>query len=78
MRHINQFLLQNDLRISTNPCVSPDYCLDWTALSAKLRGGSPLKEWPKSRFETAAGVWTLVEDEPTGDCAWRLGVPTRS
>jgi hypothetical protein len=74
MRSINQFLLQNGLRISTNPCVSPDFCLDWAELAAKLRGAGAAKEWPKSRFETAAGVWTLVEDDATGDCAWRLHV----
>ncbi len=72
MKPINQFLLSNDLRIAQNPCVSPDFCLDWSALSAKIVAGAPLKAWPKSRFETAAGSWTLLEDEATGDCAWRL------
>jgi hypothetical protein len=85
MRPINRFLLDHGLRISTNPCVSPDFCLDWPALAAKLmaggleaRGGSErgalIKEWRKSRFETAAGTWTLVEDAATGDCAWRLQI----
>lgn len=72
MSAINDFLLRHDLRIATNPCVSPDFCLDWSALSAKLVSGAPVREWPKSRFETAAGVWHLLEDEATGDCAWRL------
>lgn len=72
MKPINQFLLSNHLRIAQNPCVSPDFCLDWSALSAKLVGGAALKVWAKSRFETAAGAWTLLEDEATGDCAWRL------
>src|SRR5208283_1356726 len=27
---------------------------------------------PKSRFETAAGTWMLVEERSSGDCAWRL------
>lgn len=72
MRQINRFLLDYDLRISSNPCVSPDFCLDWPALSGRLASGAPLREWAKSRFETAAGEWTLVEDEATGDCAWRL------
>ena len=71
MSKINDFLLQNNLRIATNPCVSPDFCLDWFALSAKLQRGEPVKTWTKSRFTTAAGTWTLVEDT-TGDCAWRL------
>jgi hypothetical protein len=72
MRPINQFLLDHNLRISQNPCVSPDFCLDWPALREKLRAPSTVKEWPKSHFETAAGRWTLLEDESTGDCAWQL------
>ena len=69
---INRFLLQNQLRIAQNPCVSPDFCLDWPALSARLVQGAPVKEWTLSKFETLAGGWTLLEDEATGDCAWRL------
>ncbi|WP_255558621.1 tagaturonate epimerase family protein [Horticoccus luteus] len=69
---INSFLRQHDLRIAQNPCVSPDFCLDWAALSARLVAGGAIKEWPKSHFATAAGEWTLLEDEGTGDCAWRL------
>jgi hypothetical protein len=72
MSAINDFLLQNNLRIAQNPCVSPDFCLDWPALSAKLVSGLPLQEWSKSRFASAAGAWTLIEDPATGDCAWRL------
>jgi hypothetical protein len=72
VRAINRFLLENDLRISTNPCVSPDFCLDWAALAAKLTAGESLKTWAASRFATAAGAWTVVEDEATGDCVWRL------
>ncbi|MEY4005577.1 MAG: hypothetical protein RLZZ221_1673, partial [Verrucomicrobiota bacterium] len=34
MSAINRFLLENNLRITTNPCVSPDFCLDWPALRA--------------------------------------------
>lgn len=71
MRPINQFLLDHDIRIAHNPCISPDFCLDWPALHATLRSGGG-QEWPRSRFETAAGVWTLIEDEQSGDCAWRL------
>ena len=36
MRGINRFLLDNNIRISYNPCISPDFCLDWPALRAKL------------------------------------------
>ncbi len=71
MSRINRFLLDHGLRISTNPCVSPDFCLDWPALSEKLVSGPPVKVWPKSGFETAAANWTLLEDEETGDCAWQ-------
>ncbi len=72
MKPINQFLLQHNLRIAQNPCISPDFCLDWPKLGAKLVAGVSLKLHSKSRFETAAGTWTLLEDESNGDCAWRL------
>ncbi len=72
MSVINDFLLKNNLRIAQNPCVSPDFCLDWPALSAHLVAGAPMQEWSKSCFATAAGKWTLIEDPATGDCAWRI------
>jgi tagaturonate epimerase len=72
MRPINRFLLKNSLRIAQNPCISPDFCLDWPALTGKLRGGGSVVEWPKSCFQTAVGAWTLLEDADTGDCAWKL------
>ncbi|MFI5357188.1 MAG: tagaturonate epimerase family protein [Opitutales bacterium] len=72
MSAINAFLLKHDLRIARNPCLSPDFCLDWPGLSAKLVSGAPVTPWSKSEFATAAGAWTLLEDEATGDCAWRL------
>jgi hypothetical protein len=71
MRAINRFLLENNIRISTNPCVSPDFCLDWPALRLKLHDNA-VKERPLSRFDTSAGTWTLLEDETTCDCAWKL------
>ncbi len=77
MSSINAFLVKNNLRISTNPCVSPDFCLDWPALRSELASGKPLKAYGKSRFETKAGAWTLVENE-LGDCAWRLEGPGAS
>lgn len=73
MRPINQFLLQHGLRISSNPCISPDFCLDWSSLSDALRHRpGTLHLWPKSSFRTAAGEWHLIEDRSTGDCAWEL------
>jgi hypothetical protein len=71
MSSINAFLLQNKLRIASNPCVSPDFCLDWPALRTELTSAKPVKTYAKSRFETKAGSWVLVENE-LGDCAWRL------
>jgi hypothetical protein len=73
MRPINRFLLDHGLRIAGNPCISPDYCLDWPALVARLSSGhSAVQSWPRSGFRTAEGAWTLVEDRETGDCAWWL------
>src|SRR5687768_14717284 len=71
MSAINRFLLEHNLRIATNPCVSPDFCLDWPALRDQLRAEAVLKIHAKSRFETKAGAWTLLENAQ-GDCAWRL------
>ena len=71
MRPVNQFLLDNNIRISHNPCISPDFCLDWRALATKVKNGGAV-ERPNTRFETAAGTWTLLEDEATCDCAWKL------
>ena len=70
MSLINTFLLKNNLRIAQNPCVSPDFCLDWPALEADILADR-VREHPKSRFTTAAGAWTLVENS-AGDCAWKL------
>ncbi len=72
MTPINAFLLEHRLLIAGNPCVSPDFCLNWPALSEKIAAGSPLKEYAASGFKTAAGEWTLTEDVATGDCAWKL------
>ena len=33
MKGINRFLLDGGLSIATNPCVSPDFCLDWQRLA---------------------------------------------
>jgi hypothetical protein len=73
MRPINRFLVEHGLRLAGNPCVSPDFCLDWPALAARIGAGvTEVREWPKSRFATAAGTWWLAEDTVTGDCAWKL------
>ncbi len=70
MSAINQFLLQHKLRIAQNPCISPDFCLDWHELEADILAGR-VTEYPKSRFSTQAGDWVLLEND-AGDCAWKL------
>ena len=74
LKPINQFLLQHNLRIAQNPCISPDFCLDWPSLRGLFSDPSALGLvfHDKSRFATAEGTWTLVEHQTTGDCAWRL------
>ena len=69
---INTFLVSNGLRTATNPCVSPDACLDWAELAATLKAGAGVRWYPKSGFKTAAGVWELAESVVTGDVAWVL------
>ncbi|MCP5528877.1 MAG: hypothetical protein H7A44_00425 [Opitutaceae bacterium] len=70
MSAVNEFLLNHNLRIAQNPCVSPDFCLDWPALQADLKAGKAC-EYAKSRFATKAGEFTLWENA-AGDCAWKL------
>src|SRR5882724_5614049 len=79
MSAINAFLLKNNLRIATNPCVSPDFCLDWPALAVKLKSGAAgVKVYEKSRFATKPGEFVLLEDSATGDCAWKLAAKNTS
>jgi hypothetical protein len=80
MGAINRFLAENGLTIAQNPCVSPDFCLDWPALSRKVSAekAKDLCEHAKSGFETKAGEWSLIEDAASGDCAWKLRRPADS
>ncbi|MBL63750.1 MAG: hypothetical protein CMI30_10130 [Opitutae bacterium] len=71
MKPINQFLLENNLRIADNPCVSPDFCLDWQGLLADLAAGVDVVHHDKSGVSTSHGEWSLVENRH-GDHAWRL------
>src|SRR5882724_667808 len=71
MSAINQFLLQNKLSIRENPCISPDFCLDFTRLLERLKRADGVAHYGKSRFTVAAGSFTLAEDAD-GDCAWIL------
>lgn len=70
MSAINSYLLKNNIRIAQNPCVSPDFCLDWPALQADIKTGK-VREYAKSAFATKVGSFTLVENA-AGDCAWKL------
>src|SRR4051812_440518 len=71
MSRINTFLLENGLSIATNPCISRDYCLDWTRLRARLSRADALTHYPLSEVETALGTFSLLEDID-GDHAWIL------
>ena len=71
MSQMNAFLLKNQLRIAQNPCVSPDFCLDWPTLSASLLSGAPVTRHELSEVPTALGSFTLLEDA-SGDHAWLL------
>ena len=37
---INRFLLERDILIKDNPCVSPDFCINWPGLCVKLGSGA--------------------------------------
>ena len=69
MSKINQFLLENELRIAQNPCISPDFCLDWASLRERLLAGVPLMRHARSEVQTVLGWFVLLEDEH-GDHAW--------
>ncbi|GDY14248.1 hypothetical protein LBMAG53_31260 [Planctomycetota bacterium] len=75
MTAINRFLLDHHFTIAGNPCVSPDFCLDWEGLRARLKRESgpqvtvTLRHHHRSRFTAAGAVWRLVEDE-YGNHAW--------
>ena len=71
---INKFCVDNKLLMVDNPCISPDFCLDWPKLKSKMmKGGMPgVHVYPKSGFATAAGKWKLARDEETGDFGWIL------
>ena len=71
MSAINSFLLENQLRISNNPCISPDFCLDWASLQANIASNASIKAYQASSFTTDAGLWSLIEDA-NGDHAWCL------
>ena len=71
MNNINQFLLHAKISIRENPCISPDFCLDFARLRERLGRAENIAHYAKSRFTVAAGSFTLAEDAD-GDCAWIL------
>lgn len=75
MSDINAFLLKHEIFIAKNPCVSPDFCLDWQALALRLARGDRMTTHERSTFEAAVGAFTLVEDE-RGEHAWLLKAKT--
>ncbi len=68
---INAFLAQNSIWIKNNPCISPDFCLDWARFIEGIKGTTELTIHSRSSFSSEHGEWTLVEDD-WGDHAWRL------
>lgn len=52
--------------------MSPDFCLDWERLSQVILSGGTLHEYDRSEFATGEGNWKLIEDQETGDHAWKL------
>ncbi len=71
MASINRFLLEHGFTIRDNPCISPDFCLDWASLRAALERGDPVLEHPASKVSVAAGELSLRENA-AGDHAWVL------
>ncbi|MES2310178.1 MAG: tagaturonate epimerase family protein [Verrucomicrobiota bacterium] len=71
---INTFLLQNNLRIVDNPCVSPDFCLDWEGLKADLRAKNGIHKFERSSFHIESAIVTLVSNR-LGDHAWLVESP---
>ncbi len=67
---INQFLVSNGLYIKENPCISPDFCLNWEELKDSIEMGD-FKRHPKSEFSSDKGNWVLIDNEK-GDHAWEF------
>jgi len=70
MSAINRFLTSNGFSIASNPCISPDFCLDWPRLHSALSSGSATKH-NASCITLPAGELSLWEDAQ-GDHAWVL------
>lgn len=71
MSAINRFLSDNALTLRENPCISPDFCLNFERLLRNVQSSDGIVHHQPSAFEIAAGVVTLCEDG-SGDHAWIL------
>lgn len=69
MSRINTFLREHGLTIDQNPCISPDFCLDWESLQHVLRSDEGITRHTPSQLRTADGDWMLWE-AANGDHAW--------
>ncbi|MFW5751054.1 MAG: tagaturonate epimerase family protein [Planctomycetota bacterium] len=69
MSRINDFLLANDIRIATNPAISPDYCLDWPACAQRLQAGDLLDfdQFPASTLQLGGSQLRVAVEPETGD-----------
>jgi len=68
---INEFLLENDFDLKTNPCVSPDFCLDWTRCQENLKVGS-YTVFEKSKITLDSGSKLALVEDTNSDHAWKL------
>ena len=68
---INQFLTsQMDSDIKENPCISPDFCLNWEKLKSSIEAGDS-SDMQKVNSLLSMETWILIENED-GDHAWEL------
>ncbi len=69
---INDFLLANGIRITSNPAISPDFCLDWPHVRERLLAGDlpDFEQYPASVFTLGETRVALIEEPETGDHAW--------
>ncbi|MEM9160717.1 MAG: tagaturonate epimerase family protein [Verrucomicrobiota bacterium] len=68
---INHFLIENSFDLSSNPCVSPDFCLDWTRCRSNLKEGR-FTEYPKSKITLKSGATLSLIEDQENDHAWKL------
>lgn len=71
MSAINLFLIESALSLRANPCISPDFCLDFARLRRNLQSSDGVVHHEQSAFTIAAGAVTLCENA-SGDHAWIL------